>query len=91
MKKKTVRLSSRELLGGKRKHFVPRERFLKGLEGFDEDIRQECLRRLGERSRVMASVAQAILGDAVASVQKKAAKKLKGFDPLRFKSTPGFF
>ncbi len=91
MKKEAVRLSLKEILGGNRKHFVPRGRFLKCLEGFDKDIRQQCLHRLGGRSRVMVSVAQAIIGDAFASVQKKGAKTLKGLAPLRFKSTPGFF
>lgn len=75
----------------KRKHFISRERFLRGVKNFDGDIREECLRRLGCRSRVMLSVAQAILSEASASVQKKTAKTLKGFAFVRFKSTPGFF
>lgn len=78
----------------KRKHFVSRKRFLKDIENFDEEVRADCVRRLGERSKVTLSVAQSILGDAVSRLCRRgenAAKELKSLTPLRFKSTPGFF
>lgn len=78
----------------KRKHFISRRRFLESIESFDEEVRAECVRRLGERSKVTFSVAQSILGDAVSRFCRKgekAVKTLKGLAPLRLKLTQGFF
>ena len=95
MKNAIVRLDIGELFWDKKKnkgkHFISRQRFLRSLDGFDKDIQTECLRCLGNRSKVIFSVAQAILREASASVQRKSAKTLTGLTPLRFKTTSGFF